>query len=127
MTVPRDPRHRLGRASEALAADFLRRHGYRILERNYRAACGEVDLVAEDGDCVVFVEVKARRTAACGDPREAVTPRKQRQVVRTAECFLQERGWLHREVRFDVLAVSLDGEAARVEHIPWAFDADCRG
>jgi putative endonuclease len=119
-----DARQRLGRAAEQVAADYLEEAGYRILARNARVGRGELDIVARRGGALVFVEVKARRTRACGSPEDAVTPLKQRQVGRLAERWLAGRPGLQRavnEVRFDVIAVDLTVAPPRVRHLPAAF------
>lgn len=94
-----------GRAAEARAAAFLRALGYQILERNYRWRGGEIDLIARDGDCLVFVEVKARGSERFGLPEEHVTPEKRKKLVRTAQRYLLEHP-TDLAVRFDVVALS---------------------
>lgn len=111
-----DPRHRFGRYGEDAAAEYLRRRGFEILARNVRTALGEIDLVALDGDVVVFVEVKARRSAG---GLEAVDARKQRRLSRLALAFLARAGWLERPARFDVVAVEPGGACT---HVANAFD-----
>jgi len=100
------PRADVGREGEAAAAALLRDKGYSILARNYRCRHGEIDIVAfEDGE-YVFVEVKTRLTDEKGSAAEAVTPAKQRKIVRVAEQYLVERGLEDRPCRFDVVAVT---------------------
>ncbi|MFN2426713.1 MAG: YraN family protein [Candidatus Binatia bacterium] len=120
-SAPRDedPRHRFGRYGEDAAAEFLRRRGFEVLARNVRTAFGEIDLVALDGDVVVFVEVKARRGSG---GLEAVDARKQRRLSRLAVAFLARAGWLERPARFDVVAV---GPGGACTHVANAFD--CAG
>lgn len=115
-TVPTDPRHRFGRFGEERAAAYLRGVGLEILARNVRTAQGEIDLVALDGDTVVFVEVKSRRRTS---GLEAVDPRKQRRLSRLALAFLARAGWLDRPARFDVVAVDSAGACT---HVANAFD-----
>ncbi len=98
-----------GRRAEERAAEFLRSLGYQIIARNYRWQGGEVDLIARDGDWLVFVEVKARSSRAYGLPEEAITPRKRRRLLRTAQRYLQQHP-TDLPVRFDVVALS-GGEA----------------
>jgi putative endonuclease len=95
----------LGNAGEREAARFLRRSGYRIIARRYRTPAGELDLVARDGDWIVFVEVKTRRSNDAGQPFEAVDRRKQEQLTKLALAFLKRRGWLERRARFDVVSI----------------------
>ncbi len=95
----------------------------RILARNWRYRHKEVDLIAEDGDVVVFVEVKTRRSAEFGGPLAAVTWRKQRHLTTAAAAFLAQRGWMTRPSRFDVVGLVLLGNEVEIEHVRGAFDA----
>jgi putative endonuclease len=99
----------LGRQGEEIACRYLARLGYRILVRNYRTRLGEVDIIAEQGKTLVFVEVKTRRGRTCGHPFEAVTPAKCRQISKVALLYLAETGREKQAARFDVVAVSLAG------------------
>ena len=108
-----------GAAGEGIAAACLKEKGMQILETNYRCTCGEVDIIARDGEWLVFAEVKTRRGVAKGLPSEAVNADKRRHIVRTALQYLQSRGLLESRVRFDVVEVLPWG----VRHIPGAFDA----
>lgn len=115
-----------GGQGEREAARFLRRKGFRILLHGYRTPLGEVDLIARDGDTLVFVEVKARRH---GEPAEAVTPEKQRRLTLAALQFLKEYDLLEQRCRFDVVAIVWP-EGARnpsIEHFANAFEAVGRG
>jgi putative endonuclease len=117
-------RRALGAAGESVAAEFLRRLGCLIIEANVRSRLGEIDLVAQDGGVVVFVEVKGNRGGRYGAPEEMVTPAKQRRLTRLALWYLQRRGWLGRPARFDVIAVDWDSAGAKgVRHFPNAFPA----
>jgi putative endonuclease len=100
-------RQGLGRAGERLAAQALRRKGYRILAHNYRCIHGEIDLIAEDEHELIFVEVKTRRGDAFGLPEEALTARKQRSLVRVASYYLAVHACAQRSWRIDVVAVQL--------------------
>lgn len=113
----------LGKKGEDLALTRLQSLGYRILERNYRCPLGEVDLVAEDEDCLVFVEIKTRLGVSTGEAKEAVTHRKQRQITRTALYYLKTRAIADTRVRFDVVAVNLNGVHKQIEVIRDAFEA----
>jgi len=117
-TRAQDPRHTLGRRGEDAAAEYLRRRGFEILARNVRSSLGELDLVALDGDVVVFVEVKARRRKGAG-ALEAVDARKQHRLSRLALAFLARAGWMERPARFDVVAVDDLGSCT---HVANAFD-----
>jgi putative endonuclease len=112
----------LGDRGERAAARHLRRQGMRILVRGYRTPQGEIDLIARDGQVLVFVEVKARRQGA---PAEAVTPEKQRRLTLAALHFLKRHGLLEQRSRFDVVAIVWpEGRTApTIEHIRDAFEA----
>lgn len=114
---------RLGDAGEDLAVRSLMERGYRIVERNYRCALGEIDCVALDGRTLVFVEIKTRRSDACGGPFEAVDARKQRRMTRLARHYAAARGLQDAAQRFDVVAVWMDGGRPRLEVCRNAFDA----
>jgi putative endonuclease len=121
--VTRD-RQQCGREGEARAAAFLAACGLTILARNVRAPAGEIDIVALDGDTLVFCEIRTRRSRAQGGALESVTPAKQRQVVRVAEWFLAGHpGLAVRPIRFDVVAIDLRGDEAAIEHVRDAFGA----
>lgn len=111
-----------GRAGEDAAVEALRAHGYRILARNVHFRRGELDVVAEESGTIVFVEVKTRRSAAYGTPAEAVTPRKQRALLRLAAVYLAQRSLSGRPCRFDVAEVWL-GPRGRVVHVEILRDA----
>lgn len=110
-----------GRRAEDAAAEHLRAKGFEILERNFTAKVGEIDLVARDRDEVVFVEVRARSSRGHGGAAASVVPAKRRRLARAASLWLQARGW-DGPCRFDVVAV----DGGTVEHIPAAFDAEGR-
>lgn len=115
-----------GDRGEREAAAYLKRRGLRVLQRGYQTAHGEVDLVALEGDVVVFVEVKARRQGA---PAEAVTPEKQRRLTLAALHFLKRHNLLEQRSRFDVVAIVWpeDRSAPQIEHLRDAFEAVGRG
>lgn len=100
-------RQGLGRTGEHLAAETLIGRGYRILERNFRCSYGEIDLVAEDENDLIFIEVKTRRGTAYGRPEEAVTLRKQRKLLEIASYYLDLHACSDRSWRIDVVAVQL--------------------
>lgn len=109
----------VGAAYEKLAGDYLLQRGYRILEYNFRCRLGEIDIVAEEGGYLVFVEVKYRKTAAKGHPLEAVDSRKQRMICKTAAyyCKTHQTGG-DVPCRFDVVAVL----GSEISMIPNAFE-----
>ena len=102
---------------EVAAREYLRAQGYRILEENFSGKMGEIDLIAEDQDTIVFVEVIARESTDFGYPIEAITPQKIRKITLTAQQYLVMRRLMGRDVRFDVIEV-LRGE---ITHTPNAF------
>ncbi len=111
----------LGRRGERAAEKHLRRNGYRIVARNFRAAGAEIDLVAIDGDTLVFVEVKTRRSRAAGAPEEAVDERKQKRMRRAAEVFARRYRADEIEMRFDIIAVDASGKRLEIELLRNAF------
>ncbi len=115
----------LGDAGEQAAVGFLEKSGYQVVARNFRCPYGEVDVVAEQGELLCFVEVRTRSTAAWGDPSHTVSFAKQRKVAKAALHYLMQHGaqGKDRMVRFDVISVVGRGRSAAVEHIPDAFDA----
>ena len=100
---------KLGSRGEALAWNFLRKQGYRLLEKNYRTRFGEVDVIAQKDNFVVFLEVKTRRDHQFGAPEESIDWRKQQKLSRVAQAYLQTRKLENRPARFDVLSVTWDG------------------
>jgi putative endonuclease len=118
------PHIALGTLGESLARTALEQQGYAVLATRYRTRAGEIDIVARDGGCLVFVEVKARRHTDCGTPAEAVTPRKQRRIVAMARDFLARNPTDATSCRFDVVAILVpEGGPAVIELIRNAFDA----
>jgi len=115
-------RQRFGDAGEKAAEDWLARDGYRVVARKHRCPRGEVDLVLERGELLVFVEVRTRATALFGAPEETVGAAKQRRIVRAARDFLARWRGPPRGARFDVVAVLDRAGTPLVTHIPNAFD-----
>jgi len=98
-----------GKIGEDLSASYLQKQGYRILARNYKARYGEIDIVAVKDAVLVFIEVKTRSDDSFGAPEEAVTPRKLREVVQTAEYFKLAHADLPDAMRIDVIGIQLSG------------------
>jgi len=116
------PHLEIGRAAEAAAARMLERQGYRILQRNFRARGGEIDLVAQDGATLAIVEVRYRAGGRFGGGAESVTPGKQRRIVRAARMLLAVQPALARlPARFDVVEVSGPVDALACRLIREAF------
>ncbi|MBN2292470.1 MAG: YraN family protein [Pirellulales bacterium] len=121
-----DPRHGLGMRGEAAAEKFLKRLGYKIVERRLRTRLGELDIVAVDGRTIVFVEVKTWQNPSGGDhPADAVDLKKQRQLTKAGTSYLKRKGLLEYASRFDVIAVTwVDSDRKpKIEHYVNAFDA----
>lgn len=113
----------VGRRGEQAAADYLMTAGYHILVRNYRAKTGEIDIIAEKGGVVCFIEVKSRTSSIYGTPAEAVTYRKQSKILSTALCYLKHTGRTEVPLRFDVIEVFMGSGSSnpQVNHISNAF------
>jgi len=99
--------YQLGKSGETAAARYLRRRGYKILTRGFRAQRGEIDIIAYDKHTLVFIEVKTRRSRNFGTPEESVTPSKQKQIRRVAEMYCTMHNLEEAPCRFDVLALEL--------------------
>ncbi len=121
VTTSTDPRKKQGDEGEEAAARHLSRNGLKILVRQYRCKLGEIDLVAREGDTLVFVEVKTRATKDFGDPSDAVTPEKQRHISRVALDYLRRLHNPEIPVRFDIVEVLMSGDNMECNHIPNAF------
>jgi putative endonuclease len=111
-----------GKKSERLAAEYLRRKGYRIIETNYRSPMGEIDIIAKEKGTLVFVEVKARRSSRFGSPKGAVTPAKQRKISMAALDYLKRFGQDDTRARFDVVAIDIKAGKTDIEVVKNAFD-----
>lgn len=121
----RTPRQGLGDAGERLAQQVLGRHGYRIQEVNRSFdGLGELDIVAQDGDCLVFVEVRTRRGDSYGTPEDSLTPRKRSRLVSLANAWLEANGAESKPWRIDLVAVEMDrtGRLLRVEIVKNAVE-----
>lgn len=114
-------RSQLGRRGEDAACDLYSRLGFQVVERNYRAGRGEIDVVARRGDVLVFCEVKTRRSDQWGIPAEAVDRAKQARLRRLAAAWMAERKPGYVDVRFDVVSVIVRGDRTDVTHVPDAF------
>ncbi len=115
-------RLRFGQFGEALAGKALKAQGYRVLHTNYRTPVGEIDIIAKDGDTLVFVEVKTRKSSVYGSAKAAVTPAKQRKIAKNALFYLKSTRQMNVRARFDVVAINADSENTRVEIIKNAFE-----
>ena len=106
MKEPHDP-HRLGMEGEQIAADYLVKKGYHVIERNYRFHRNEIDIIALHGRTLCFVEVKTRLSSAKGHPAEAVTLPKQHEILKAARAYLALHGDGECDCRFDVVAIQV--------------------
>ena len=114
-------RQQLGELGERIAERWLRAHGWRVLARRFRSGHRDLDLVVVRNGVVAFVEVKARRGTAFGDPVQAVHWRKRRELARSAAVWLDRHGWPTLTCRFDVVGVLVEGTRVRVRHVENAF------
>ncbi len=115
-------RVRLARQGEEQATQYLQAQGYAILARNWRKREGELDIVALEGDALAFIEVKTRRTLAYGAGEESIDPRKQAQLARLAQRFLDENPHIaFRECRFDVVIIDMTASPTQIRHYRNAF------
>ncbi len=126
MSQPGASGGKTGHRGENIAASWLTSHGYRVIERNWRRPCGELDLIAERGGEFVAIEVKTRRGDAMGAPEEAITPAKRRKLIATLQTYMMERGAEQAVYRIDVIAVRLDraGRWLETVHYPSAVALD---
>lgn len=115
-------RIRTGKQGEDLAAAYLENAGYRIVVRNYRCVFGEMDIIAREGDTLVFSEVKSRKSGRFGEPQEAVGLEKQRKLSRIAMHYLQQKRLEATSARFDVIAVRIGSGEPEIDLIRNAFD-----
>ncbi len=109
----------IGSAREEQARRYLEEQGLRLLQRNYRSRRGEIDLIMRDANCLVFVEVRYRKSSAFGSPAETVTHDKRRRITAAAQHYLQQNP-SRLDCRFDILAITAGGQP---EWLKNAFDA----
>lgn len=107
-----------GKQAEQLACDYLQRQGLKLIQRNFHCRRGEIDVVMQDGQTLVFVEVRYRRNNSHGGALESITSSKQSRIITTAQHYLMQSGWSH-NCRFDVIAIT----AGSLDKIVWIRDA----
>jgi len=117
---PRDSRSK-GASGEEIAAKYLIKKGFKILEKNYNTRLGEIDIIALDKKTVVFIEVKTATQKGFGDPINWVPPRKQVRIIRTSQVYMKNHGTTETLMRFDVVAIDAD---MRVNHVRDAFRSE---
>lgn len=120
-------RQEVGKLGEQVAHRYLKKHGYRIREKGFRCRFGEIDIIAQKKDCLVFVEVRARTGLDFGTPEESVTRAKKRRLIASAFTYTSTHQDLPAQWRIDVVAIELDdhGQARRIELIENAVEQDC--
>lgn len=107
----------IGNVGESVAVQYLQNLGYKIVDQNVYIGGGELDIIAKDGDTLVFVEVKARNNYSFGSPLEALTPKKTEKIIYCAKMYIASKRYYELSVRFDV--ISIVGQ--EIEHIKDAF------
>ena len=117
-------RKRIGNHAESLACRYLRRHGLRLLKRNFRCQRGEIDLIMQDGDSLVFVEVRYRKLTHFGHPTETVSRIKQTRIIHCARYYMHIHQSWNEPVRFDVISIEGQAEAMKIEWLTDAFQPD---
>lgn len=115
-----------GELGEVQALRFLEKKGFRILAQNFRAERGEIDLIALDGDTLVFIEVKLSSQKCFGPPELRVNKRKQRQLAKIAQAYLESHSVPFNECRFDVVAIESSRDQCKISHIKDAFWVDTK-
>lgn len=111
-----------GKKGETIAAAYLKKNGYRIIEKNYRCALGEIDIIAREKDELVFVEVKTRSSIELGYPEQAVGINKQKKMSQLALWYLEEKKLTDFKARFDVVAITMQDGPEEIKLIKNAFD-----
>jgi putative endonuclease len=112
----------LGKWGEDLALQKVKKLGYRCIVRNYRCPLGEVDLIARDGDTLVFIEIKTRKGRSLEYAKEAVDRRKRRQLSKVALAYMKANGCSEARARFDVVVINLEGKEKEIEVVRNAFE-----
>lgn len=112
-----DRRKETGRRGEDIAVSYLTEKGYNLIQRNWRCATGELDIIMEEAETIIFVEVRTRRGRQFGTPEESITPAKQTRLIELAETYLQATDDPDRPWRIDVVAIRLGPGLPRVNHL----------
>lgn len=121
--MSQDQRQSFGKSGEDIAGQELQRRGYAILARGYRSRFGEIDIIAKDGQTIVFIEVKTRNGDEFGGGAAAVTPWKQRRIAQMAVDYLSRNKLHDKPCRFDVVTVDIKDGAPQIVVYTSAFDA----
>ncbi len=112
---------KLGAFGEEAASAYLKKRGYQIIQKNFRCRAGEIDIIAADGETIVFIEVKTRRTLTYGLPCEAVTPLKRQHIKRVISYYVLLKGLSEKQLRIDVMELYIKEEKVYIHHIEDAF------
>lgn len=113
-----DRRKHTGRQGEDIATAYLLEKGYSLVQRNWRCSSGELDIIVQDADLLVFVEVRARHNRRFGTPEESITPTKQAKLIELAHAYLQEHpAFEETPWRIDVIAIQLGAGLPQINHI----------
>lgn len=123
LELSRQNRRRIGEKNEALAVRFLEKKGFQILARNYRTPVGEIDIIGKQKGCLCFIEVRSRQSEKFGSPADSIDFKKRQHLIRTAQWYLQSKGW-EGEARFDVVSIVDSGGPAHIEWLPNAFEVE---
>lgn len=114
-----------GKRGEDLALRYLKKQGYRIIERNFKTRQGEIDIIACDNDCISFVEVRSRSADNLGLPEDSIDRRKQKQIAKVALAYIKRRRLEDRNCKFDVICVEdANSVSPKVRLIKNAFELD---
>ena len=116
--------HEVGKKWEIRTKNFLIKQGYSIIESNYRKRCGEIDIIAQTKDIVVFIEVKYRKKKNISTPEESITKTKQKRIIQTAKHFIHENSYHDKTYRFDVITITGDDTQQHFCHYKNAFRID---
>ncbi len=115
-------RQKFGEESESIAASYLKKQGYKIIEQNYRTKLGEIDIIAREKDTIAFIEVKSRKSKNFGSPKWAVTPKKQRKISMVALWYLKTTMQSNVKARFDVVSIISSKDKPSIEIVKNAFE-----
>ena len=107
----------LGKEGEKIAADFLKAHGWKIIDTNFRSRFGEIDIIARNEEEIIFVEVKTRAQKRYGMPAEAITVQKKKHLYRTAEYYVMKNHFENKPIRFDVIEVFKEKDKVFINQI----------
>lgn len=115
-------RQKFGEKSESIAVNYLKKQGYKIIEQNYRTKLGEIDIIAKEKGTITFIEVKSRKSKNFGNPKWAVTPKKQRKISMVALQYLKTTMQSNAKARFDVVSIISSPDNPSIEIVKNAFE-----